>query len=130
MPPSIIDKALDDVYETIFKSAGRAVSKWVSSLDLFQTSRRCYFDSLKVQHGQVRILGMPKPLPLESLYVRVRIIENVRNRLYLDEQYLDYLSKKKDVPWAIMKELNRFLEDDAVDGIETIEQARAVHVYS
>jgi predicted NACHT family NTPase len=126
MAPAVIDKALDDVYETVFKAAGRSVSKWVASLDVFQAARQRYFDSLKIQHGQVRILGMPKPLPLETLYVRVRIIENVRNRRYLDEQYLSYLSKKKDVPWAIMKELNRFLEDEAIDGIETIEQTKRV----
>lgn len=124
LPESIVNKALDDVYENLIKVGAKSLSKTLCSLDVFKQHRMDYFDSLYAQHGKVRILGMTSPMPTEALYIPVKVSEDISGNRYIDPQYINYINENKKIPVAIKKELERALKDNGLDAIDVLEKGR------
>ncbi|MBA7711559.1 hypothetical protein ES703_120525 [subsurface metagenome] len=68
------------------------------------------------------MLGMAQAVSIQGLYVPVRISEEIRARKYLDEEYLEYISKQKDVPAAIVRELTRISRGEIQDAIDIVKK--------
>jgi len=109
---TLVDKILEDMYEHIFKTSGKSIENWASSLDIFKKGRKRYYDTLYSQHGHIRILGMNTPMPIEDLYVPVNISKEIQARKYLDKKYLEYINNQKEIPSVINRELNRVLKKE------------------
>ena len=80
----LLDSVLEDIYEGLVKSAAISLGRHAQAMDLFQRARQRYFDTLETQYGNIRILGMSAPMPIDSLFIPVRVTEDGGSRRYMD----------------------------------------------
>jgi predicted NACHT family NTPase len=120
----VLDKILEDIYENIIKAGGATLERKTAALDLFHKGRKKYFDTLRNQHGFIRILGMSTPMAVDQLYIPVRISKELSGRKYLDKQYIDFINKQQKFPSAISQELTRIFQSEKQDAIKVIEDGQ------
>lgn len=126
MPPiepanKLVDRIVDDLYTHLIKEVASSIQKNLRSLDLFRCARKRYFDSLTTRYGHVRILGMSSPMPIQDLFIPVRVSEETRARKYMDEDYMEYINEQERVPSAISRELARGYQRERSSAVEIIE---------
>ncbi|MBS1155805.1 MAG: hypothetical protein H6R07_1729 [Proteobacteria bacterium] len=76
---------LDDIIRDSFTSVFNGVNEYVEAMDLFNKLKKAHFESLIMQVGSIKILGMPYPVSLEKLYYPTRVSTDIRRRIYTSE---------------------------------------------
>lgn len=80
----ISEKIVTEIFLEIFRSSIKGFGKIFSWFDLKRKERGFwdgaatkYAEKLNRLYGQIRILGMNKPVPLKDIYIRVNILEKI-----------------------------------------------------
>lgn len=70
-----------DIFLKLVRSAYLGMADYAREQDFFKTATREYVDGLLKRNSTVKVLTMPDPRPLESLYVRVNILTRITAEL-------------------------------------------------
>jgi len=70
---------LTELFKTAWSGLGSAV-KWAKSSDVLGLAASKYIENLNQRHSMMRILGMERPIPLRSIYVRVNLLDKLTSR--------------------------------------------------
>jgi predicted NACHT family NTPase len=118
----LLVKLLEDVYDSLIKTAGQTLVHKVEALDVFQIASKKYFEMLFQDLGFIKILGMGRPVAVESLYIPTFISETIRSRKYVEQRYVDHINSQRYIASAISMESARFNKDAVITGLEAAQK--------
>lgn len=121
---TIAGKVVEEVVVHAFGSI-RAFDQWVRDKarewDPIGVYAKRYFDRLHERVGFIKVLGMERPVPINDIYVRARLLKEVRSRHRLSLKDLYSLLRNEDT--AEVHNLIRPAEDThAVDALTLLEE--------
>ena len=72
----------DEPIKKSISSVFNGMNDFVESIDLIKKYRNAHFNTLRYKVSTVKILGMQKPLSLESIYYPTSVSTDIRRRIY------------------------------------------------
>ena len=92
---------------TIFKEAASGVAKLSSALvreahvhDIFGRAVNMYADQLVRSFSKIKILGMSSPLPLASIYTKVRVLDRIQKAEHRSSDFQNIDPYSRRIPQA------------------------------
>lgn len=83
-PEEIGAKAAAAVLTELFKECAKGATGWLrekaKERDFFGTAAEKYRQQIVDRFGTVKILGMTKPIPLDTIYTQINILEKISSR--------------------------------------------------
>lgn len=77
------DSLLEDTLKRVLASTAGSAVDYVHSFDLLKRGRAAYRRYIRDRFGNIQILGMSEPVPLEDIYVNLRLNSQIASKSYV-----------------------------------------------
>jgi energy-coupling factor transporter ATP-binding protein EcfA2 len=82
------DNIIKRCFENVFAQVNQGTDEFLKSRDILKRGQKLYSEFVKDRFGHIQILGMSRPLPLDRIYVKLRVNHQIQSKQFVNTDSL------------------------------------------